>query len=143
MEEREKGKLRPHIEQLVFAEDTPIEQIIKVGEIHTKGRQKSRQMMKRRLKTMRIGMLGDLRGRPIRRIVTTDKMGVLPDTGQSVGGPSSEAVHLLKEWVNYMTSSGLKITDPGTMGVGMGVSLEQGMAIELLPKGQAVAVALT
>ncbi|KAL3697747.1 hypothetical protein R1sor_011823 [Riccia sorocarpa] len=63
---------------------------------------------------MGIRRLGELRGRPLRRLVAVDKIGSLPDASQYSVGPTSEATHLLTEWVEGMSETGLKITDPET-----------------------------
>ncbi|KAL3691868.1 hypothetical protein R1sor_005519 [Riccia sorocarpa] len=108
-----KERMSPRLEQPILAMDTPIDLVIKMGERHLKGRPKSWQLLKRRIKTMGIRRLGDLRGRPIRRILTVDKIGLLPDRSLTVQGPNSEATYLLADLVKRTSTSGSKITDPG------------------------------
>ncbi|KAL3700210.1 hypothetical protein R1sor_018232 [Riccia sorocarpa] len=88
------------------------EKVLQLGEMTEVSPDKSWNLIKRRVKTMRMETLRELQGIPIRRLIAADKVGYLPDTGATVEGPLSQATAFLATQVTTARRGGCTLSDP-------------------------------
>ncbi|KAL3684100.1 hypothetical protein R1sor_002122 [Riccia sorocarpa] len=107
-----KGRLTLKVDSIYPSKSVPLDILIQVGERHTKPKGSGWQEIRRKTKTMGIRTLGELKGRPLRRITAAGRLGFLPDTVTCSFGPNTEALCLLTKWASKATEDGQQITEP-------------------------------
>ncbi|KAL3697642.1 hypothetical protein R1sor_011718 [Riccia sorocarpa] len=105
-----RGKLQPQLENAVIHNQTEVEKLITAVGGFAKQRDQVWTPTIRRLRTMRVKTIDDLKTGPLSRLITADKLGYLPDRWE-VEGPSSEPITHIKGWVGRSSEDGSSITD--------------------------------
>ncbi|KAL3688527.1 hypothetical protein R1sor_014836 [Riccia sorocarpa] len=91
---------------------TGLDQVIQLGSSTYGGQGKMWIIIKRRIKTMRMRTLNEMKGRPIKRLMAADRLGFLPDNTRGGAGPLSMAVGFMSRMVEDSSTNGKKISDP-------------------------------
>ncbi|KAL3679850.1 hypothetical protein R1sor_022806 [Riccia sorocarpa] len=106
-----RSKLKADPEGISLNAYTELDKVSQIGESLHGSREKSWSGVKRKIRTMRMGTLYELKGRPLRRLVAADRLGFLPDDTRDREGPLTRATTFIMEQVQASSVGGMNITD--------------------------------